>query len=125
MTWTSKYFTSEEMACSASGIEKMDPGFMRKLDSLRREWGKPMIVTSAYRDPEQHPIEAAKANPGAHAYGRAADIALRGEDAYEFLKLAMAYFPRVGVNQKGSARFIHIDDMEPEDGFPSPHIWSY
>jgi zinc D-Ala-D-Ala carboxypeptidase len=31
----------------------------------------------------------------------------------------------VGVNQKGGARFIHLDDLEPTGHFPRPTIWSY
>lgn len=125
MSWHSKYFTSEEMACTETGEEHMDAGFMRTLDMLRKEYGKPMIVTSAYRDPELHPIEARKSQPGAHGYGRAADILVRGAEAHEFLALAVKHFPRVGVQQKGSGRFIHVDNMTSDDGFPSPHIWSY
>lgn len=103
----------------------MDPLFMKKLTALRREYAKPIIINSAYRDPEYHPIESEKDKPGAHAYGRAADIAIRGADAHELLLLAIKHFPRVGIQQKGSGRFIHVDDMTEDEGFPSPHIWSY
>jgi len=30
---------------------------------------------------------------------------------------------RIGVNQKGKGRFIHLDMAE--EAFPSPAIWSY
>lgn len=127
MTWTSPYFTEEEMACSHTGISDMDPQFMEKLTSLRADWGQPMVVTSAYRHPT-HPIEARKTKPGAHASGRAVDIAVSGEDAYKFLCSALGHgFTGIGVAQKGdhSSRFIHLDDLTESEGWPRPTVWSY
>jgi len=98
---------------------------MNRLTSLREDWGQPMVVNSAYRCPN-HPIEARKARPGAHASGRAVDIAVRGEDAYKLLLVALGHgFTGIGVNQKGDSRFIHLDDLTEEDGKYRPTIWSY
>ena len=81
-----------------------------------------MRVTSGYRCP-QHPIEAKKAAPGAHASGCAVDIGVEGQDAHRLLKLAFAAgFTGIGVQQKGSGRFIHLDTLE---GGPRPNVWSY
>lgn len=125
MSWESPYFTSEEMACSHSGLEKMDAAFMDKLTELRVAYGKPMRVTSAFRD-ATHPIEAKKAKPGTHNTGKAVDIAVDRGDAWELLHLAMAMgFQGIGVQQKGSGRFIHLDMCTEEDGHVRPTIWSY
>jgi len=126
MTWSSPFFTEEEMRCQC-GCEQdgMHSEFMEKLTSLRADWGQPMTVTSGYRCPN-HPIEAKKAKPGTHASGRAVDIAVQGEDAYKFLCAALGHgFTGIGVNQKGSARFIHLDDLTRDEGWPRPTIWSY
>jgi len=126
MTWDSPYFTKEEMRCQC-GCEQdgMHSEFMEKLTSLRADWGQPMTVTSGYRCPN-HPIEAKKAKPGTHASGRAVDIAVQGEDAYNFLCAALGHgFTGIGVNQKGSSRFIHLDDLTRDEGWPRPTVWSY
>lgn len=126
MTWSSPFFTEEEMRCQCGcDQDGMHSEFMEKLTSLRADWGQPMVVTSAYRCPN-HPIEAKKAKPGAHASGRAVDIAVQGEDAYKLLCAALGHgFTGIGVNQKGSARFIHLDDLTRDEGWPRPTIWSY
>ena len=125
MSWESPYFSSEEMSCSHTGLEKMDARFMEMLTELRVAYAKPLRVTSAYRD-ITHPIEAKKAKPGAHATGKAADIAVERGEAYEVLKLALDIgFTGIGVAQKGSGRFLHLDICEPEDGMIRPTVWSY
>lgn len=98
---------------------------MEMLTELRVAYAKPLRVTSAYRD-ITHPIEAKKSKPGAHATGKAADIAVERGEAYEVLKLALEIgFTGIGVAQKGSGRFLHLDICEPEDGMIRPTVWSY
>ena len=129
MSWSSPYFTHGEMACKCGkcdAVEMMDPGFMEKLTALRGDWGQPMIINSAYRC-SLHPVEQRKEKPGAHAQGRAADIAISGEDAYKFLCVALGHgFTGIGVAQKGnhSSRFIHIDDLDETEAY-RPTVWSY
>jgi uncharacterized protein YcbK (DUF882 family) len=125
MSWESPYFTSEEMKCSHTGLEKMDTKFMEMLTELRVAYAKPLRVTSAYRD-ATHPIEAKKTKPGAHATGKAADIAVERGEAYEVLKLALEIgFTGIGVAQKGSGRFLHLDICNSDDGMIRPTVWSY
>jgi uncharacterized protein YcbK (DUF882 family) len=117
-------FTEAEFACKHSGKCAMVPEFMARLQKLRGVYGKPMTITSGYRHPT-HPIEAAKLSPGAHATGRAADIAVQGVDAMRLLHLALQCgFTGIGVQQKGGGRFIHLDDIS--NGYlPRPAIWTY
>ena len=106
----------------------MDEDFMRQLDLLRDAFG-PLVVTSGYRCPE-HPLEVAKARPGAHATGKAVDIAVKREEAYRLLQIVFRSdvfrsdwnFTGVGINQKGSGRFIHLDTVS--EGI-RPTVWSY
>ena len=123
MDWT-KYpnFKAAEFNCSHCGKNEMKPGFMAKLQALRAAYGKPMRITSGYRCP-QHSIEAKKPKPGTHASGCACDIGIEGADAHRLLTLALAAgFTGIGVQQKGSGRFIHLDTME---GATRPALWSY
>lgn len=123
MDW-SKYpnFKASEFNCSHCGENQMKPEFMEKLQSLRKAYGKPMRVTSGYRCPK-HPIEAKKATPGAHASGCAADIGVEGADAHKLLKFAMILgFTGIGVQQKGTGRFIHLDTLTTG---VRPTVWSY
>lgn len=102
----------------------MRPEFMARLQALRTEYGKPMTITSAYRS-ARHPIEAKKGRPGAHAMGRAADVAVQGADAVRLVALALKHgFTGIGVQQRGAGRYIHLDDV-PGDMLPRPAIWSY
>jgi zinc D-Ala-D-Ala carboxypeptidase len=104
----------------------MDQGFMDRLFALRLEYSKPMLILSGYRH-VSHPIEMRKARPGAHTFGRAADILVSHADSVLLFKLAVEHgFTGFGVAQKpGSTRFLHLDDMEPEATRPRPTLWSY
>ena len=82
--------------------------------------GRPIHRNAALVGSDQHPVEAAKAQPGMHSTGLAADIGISGSEAVTLLRLALdAGFRGVGVQQKGSGRFLHVDLRE------TPTIWSY
>lgn len=122
MEEVSGYFSKDELSCSCCGRYKFDPQFLIILNAIREQVG-PMPVSSGYRCPD-HPIESRKANgPGEHSTGMAVDIAVSGDRAHKLLEVAMKYrIPRIGVNQKGSARFIHLGVNED---LPNPTVWSY
>ena len=118
-------FAAHEFTCKHCGAEGVQEDLVRKLQILRGQYGKPMIVTSGYRCPD-HPAEVGKARPGTHAMGLAADIAVRGSDAHRLLKIALDLgFTGVGIQQKGSSRFIHLDIATNDSRFVRPMIWSY
>lgn len=122
----SKYFKANEFLCSATTSENMQGDFIIKLNALREAYGKSMTITSGYRHPKMHPIEAAKKNPGAHSTGQACDVLVERADAFKLLSLAfIAGFTGIGISQKGEARFIHLDTIENSDIRPRPTIWSY
>ena len=126
MDWnTSAYFNQHEFTCSHTGKCDMDSNFINKLNELRVAFGKPMRITSGFRD-VTHPIEAKKSSPGAHTTGQAADIAVSREDAIDLLSLALTRgFTGIGIQQKGSGRFIHLDTLKNSPERPRPTIWSY
>lgn len=120
-----EYFRPEEFACSHCGQVKMRRDFMQRLMQIRRAYGRPMRITSGYRCP-QHPIEIAKGGKslGEHSLGACADIACEGDGALLLLTTALAHgITRVGVQQKGSGRFLHLGIGGP--GLANPWIWSY
>jgi len=115
-------FTEKELACTFTGRCFMTEHFMGKLQELRTAYGKPLIITSGFRDPK-HPVEASKKRPGVHTRGLAVDIACDGQEAYKLIRLAINLgFKGIGIKQKGSGRFIHLDTYEED---PRPNIWSY
>jgi zinc D-Ala-D-Ala carboxypeptidase len=119
------FFEQREFFCKHCGIEKMQSPFMDKLLAVRKEYNTPMQINSGYRCP-QHPIEAVKATPGAHATGNAADIDVTGRDAYKLVQIALKHgFTGIGVQQKGTGRFIHLDTCEDGLTLVRPMIWSY
>ena len=114
-------FPKADHDCKHTGQNRMHPEHMARLQKLRSVYNKPMPVSSGYRDPS-HPNEAGKAAPGEHTHGRATDVRVSGPDALRLIVLAVQCgFTRIGVQQKGSVRFIHLGDS-PD--FPST-IWSY
>jgi uncharacterized protein YcbK (DUF882 family) len=113
-----KYFKLSEFDCSVSGENDMKPEFLLMLDALRDECGFSFTITSGYRSPTKHPIETAKAKPGTHAQGIAADIATT--DAHQrFVIVSNAI--KLGFQGVGIARsFIHVDSRTTK-----PRVWSY
>ena len=105
----------------------MNQSFIDRLNNLREAYGKPMTISSGYRD-STHPVEAMKKDPkgGAHVSGEAADILIERGNAFKLLSLAFLIgFTGIGVNQKGGARFLHLDTLENSPTRPRPTIWSY
>ena len=125
MFYWGKYFNRGEFECSHTHTCEMDQDFINKLNKLREEFGKPLIINSGYRSPE-HPIEYVKQSPGAHASGKACDISVSRADALKLLELALKLgFTGYGLNQKGSSRYIHLDTLENSKERPRPSIWTY
>lgn len=121
-----RYFNRDEFACKHCGANLIDDVFVTELDDLRHHLGFALPISSGYRCPEHNAKVSSTGRTGPHTTGRAADIAVSRERAYEVLQTAMAMkFTGIGVNQKGTARFIHLDNLPNAPGQPRPTIWSY
>jgi zinc D-Ala-D-Ala carboxypeptidase len=123
MEW-SRYpnFKPAEFACSHCGENEIQEELLDRLQALRNRYGRPMRITSGYRC-SKHPIEAKKPSPGPHSSGLACDVGVEGADAHRLLGLALdAGFKGIGVQQKGTGRFLHLDLVE---GPNRPTVWSY
>lgn len=117
------HFSDKELACRCCGLQGMDPQFMSKLESVRLAYGKPMIVSSAYRCDDHN-----KSIGGSyrHPMGEAIDIRVYGPDALRLVKIALLFgYTGIGVKQHGphERRFIHIDTLG--DGHGGTAFWGY
>lgn len=125
MDW-SKYenFSKEEFDCKHSGLNRMRPEFMDVLQQIRTTFGKPMVITSGYRD-ATHPVEAKKDTPGEHYYGMAADVSVRGDDFSELFVIAHHYgIRRLGMKHTFKSQFLHIGMGDQLLDFPRVP-WTY
>ena len=113
-----KYFNESEF----SNFEMMDQKLLSMLDEMREIYGYPIKITSSYRSPE-HPIEAAKKQPGEHSYGAAVDIVSdSGGKTFRLVKAAIEVgFTRIGISRKKG--FIHLGIGYPNA--PEKTIWTY
>lgn len=122
-------FSFDELKCRHTGRLCLEPESMDRLQRLRSSLGFPFPIASGYRH-TTHPVEARKAAPGAHALGRAFDVAVYGDRAYALLAAATAFgFTGLGIAQKlGSPvpeRYIHLDDCGADFHAQRPQVWSY
>ena len=113
-----KYFNESEF----NNFDMMDKKLLSMLDEMREIYGYPIKITSSYRSPE-HPIEAAKKQPGEHSYGAAVDIVSdSGGKTFRLVKAAIEVgFTRIGISRKKG--FIHLGIVYPNA--PEKTIWTY
>ena len=109
MAW--KHFKREEFACRCGcGQNLIEDSLVDALDALREQLGFPMPVTSGYRCPEHNQKVSTTGPGGPHTTGRAADIGVSRDKAVALLAAALKMnFTGLGLNQKGDARFVHLD----------------
>tara|TARA_Y100000310_G_scaffold280598_1_gene300440 strand:+ start:283 stop:672 length:390 start_codon:yes stop_codon:yes gene_type:complete len=122
------HFSQRELASPDTGEHHMDPVFMDLVESLRDAYGKPMIVSSAYRTPEHNERVSSTGRTGPHTTGKSIDVVVNGSDALTLVHMALSLgFTGIGISQKGphEKRFIHLDTLQNEDHPPRPWLWSY
>lgn len=122
------HFSKAELQCHCGCHKtKMDPDFLVKLEDLRRAFNKPISPSSAYRCPSNNTKISKTGQNGPHTTGKAIDIPVSGEDAYDLVQLAfLVGFSGIGISQRGphKKRFIHLDTLHYPD-YPRPRIWTY
>lgn len=137
----SEHFSVAELACrcGACTYTGMDAVLLAMLEQVRAVYGKPMVVSSAYRCPTYNQRVSTTGSYGPHTTGKAVDIAVHGAAARILLSIVANatfldeagqghYFTGIGVNQRGphSGRFIHLDVLQLDDARgPRPWIWTY
>ena len=120
------HFTNTELACKCGCGLLPDPGFMLKVESLRLRAGFPLPVTSAARCPKYNRAVSSTGDDGPHTTRRAIDLGISRQQAYIVMREALQLgFTGIGFQQKGGARFLHLDDLPNAPGQPRPTVWSY
>lgn len=123
MPW--KYFSIEELKCKHCGKLNMSLVFVERLDTLRERVGFPLVISSGYRCPEHNNAVSNTGLNGPHTKS-AVDIAVDRAKARIVLREALLMeFSGIGIQQKGTGRFIHLDDLPNAPGQPRPTVWSY
>ena len=119
-------FTFDEMACKncphCGGISDMNEDFMMKLQQLRDACGFALPVNSGYRCFQKNIDCGGHANSG-HLTGEAADLRAERNQARVVIQKAIEMGFSVGIQQKGSSRFVHVDTKPRKSG--NANLWSY
>ncbi len=115
------YFKSKEFDSPdkpGSGA-RMDPDFVRELDSLRHRLGFPLVINSGYRTTDHNTSVGGKAD-SAHTKGLAVDIKCHDSRTRFRIVVEAAFmgFTRIGV----AKTFIHLD---ADDTKPRSVMWLY
>lgn len=105
--WPFQHFAPAELASKGNGSLKLDVHSVEMLEQLRSFIGKPMIVTSAYRDPA-HNRRVGGAKGSYHLQGRAFDIRMDNHDPAQF-EAAARSVGFTGFGYYPSQGFMHID----------------
>lgn len=121
-----RHFKREEFACKHCGDNRIASVFVDQLDELRERVGFALPVTSGYRCPIHNARVSSTGANGPHTTGFAVDLAVDRARAHKVLEVALQMgFAGVGVQQKGTVRFIHLDTLPQAPGRPRPTVWSY
>lgn len=114
------YFKEHEFKCKC-GICDLDVVMNRQLlvalDSMRKRFGKPIIVNSGIRCPDHNEREGGVPS-SSHLKGKAADVKVDNDrDRFQLIKFALEYgVPRIGVGYG----YLHLD-VDREKNYP--RIW--
>lgn len=102
-----KEFESRDGAKSPYGETVLRPEAVALLNRIRRAWGRPIIVNSAYRSPEHNKAVGGVPN-SYHVQGLAADIRPeRQDDLPELQDLCLELNGDGGVGLYNT--FVHVD----------------
>jgi uncharacterized protein YcbK (DUF882 family) len=107
----SKHFNTKEFECKCGkcDIQYIEPDLIEKLEKVRELYGKPIIITSAYRCPEHNKSIGGALN-SSHVNGMAADIQpklLILDELDELYDICYNIFDNIGDGR--NKRFIHVD----------------
>lgn len=104
----SENFKVSEFACKdGSDTVFISPGLVTVLQKIRDHFGKPVIITSAYRN-DAYNKKVGGADYSQHKYGMAADIYINGVSPAtiaEFVETVMPNTGGIGIYSS----FVHVD----------------
>lgn len=108
----SRNFLRSEFECPCKLCEEVDHNtfvidslLVEKLQEVRDELKRPVIINSGFRCPTHNRNVGGKIT-SSHLLGRAADVAILGSPyRFEILRILLTKFNRIGIGSE----FIHID----------------
>lgn len=106
-SWPWENFKPAEMASKGDGSLVLDIDAMDRLQALRTHLGRPMLITSAYRDPA-HNRRVGGATSSYHMKGQAFDVRMDNHNPAEFEAAARA-LGFTGFGYYPDSGFMHID----------------
>ncbi|WPY95612.1 D-Ala-D-Ala carboxypeptidase family metallohydrolase [Limimaricola variabilis] len=106
-SWPWENFRPAEMASKGDGSLVLDIDAMDRLQALRTHLGRPMLITSAYRDPA-HNRRVGGAKSSYHMKGQAFDVRMDNHNPAEFEAAARA-IGFTGFGYYPDSGFMHID----------------
>ncbi len=114
----SKHFNSKEFECPCDKCDNDDQiisqKLIDKLEQVRSDYNKPIIVSSGYRCPA-HNAEVGGVADSAHVKGLAADLVpslVTIDDLDALYESCYNTFDNVGDGRR--LKFIHVDDRPPK-----------
>lgn len=112
-------FTREEFECHCCGENEMDQYFIDRLQMLRNEISRGMIINSGFRC-ELHNREVGGSARSSHLLGLAADVSIAHFSSISlssFIERSFKYFTGIGISKS----FIHLDCRNNS----KPKLWIY
>ena len=102
----SKNFRLREFECSCCQSVKLDSDLLGRLQQIRDDAGRPVIINSGYRCPS-HNSAVGGASQSRHMVGDAADFRIPGLSIGRQRELAEKYFANDGIGYANN--FTHVD----------------
>ena len=72
-----EHFSKQELSCPCCGVMGMNRKFLKRLEAIREDYGKPMQLNSSFRCADHNSAIGAKPS-SSHVMGKAVDIACEG-----------------------------------------------
>lgn len=118
--WPGVYFQPYEFAVKKTGELKISKELLARLDKLRADFGKPIIINSGFRTKKSNE-NASGTKDSAHTYGLAADIKLFGYSDSELKDLAdlaiQAGFRGLGTYSDSYCLHLDVRKRKGKEGF--------
>ena len=114
-----EHFSKNELSCPCCGVMGMNRKFLKRLEAVREDYGKPMNLNSAFRCADHNAAIGSKPTSSS-VMGKAVDIACVGSrERYELVRALLLHVCRIGIGEG----FIHADN---DLANKSPDvIWTY
>jgi uncharacterized protein YcbK (DUF882 family) len=103
----SENFKLSEFQCKCGcQTVKLHSELLRRLQAIRTETGRPVVINSGYRCPA-HNRTVGGASGSQHLHGKAADIVIKGLSIAEQRKICEKHFADGGIGY--AATYTHVD----------------